>query len=244
MLMNLPESSREFQRLLRLRTYPVGVRLCPAEEELAQGKVPAVKLTLCQMIKGAAHAGWQLACPKDQMGCFTAQLILGFRQQTEKDVEHHVRQFTDDEQVARRMIENKPKLPFGQMAGVLTGPLGEFPPDVLVFVVDALQALGLIEAYTYSTGESLSFVNGVSSAACSYGVVAAYQSGKPNLAIPCVGAKRYGQLQDNELLFTVPLAVAETMLANAQAMEQGGKWPIPIVGGFLSPTIPVNYVLK
>jgi hypothetical protein len=34
------------------------------------------------------------------------------------------------------------------------------------------------------------------------------------------------------------------MLANAQAMERGEKWPIPIVGGFLSPTIPVNYVLK
>lgn len=177
------------------------------------------------------------------MGCFTAQLILGFREQTEKDVEHHVRQFTDDEQVARRMIENKPKLPFGQVAGVLTGPLGEFLPDVVVFVVDALQALGLIEAYTYSTGESLSFVNGVSSAACSYGVVASYQSGKPNLSIPCVGAKRYGQLQDNELLFAVPLAQAEVMLANAQAMEQGGKWPIPIVGGFLSPTTPVSYVL-
>jgi uncharacterized protein (DUF169 family) len=241
---NWTELSPEFQRLLRLRTYPVGVRLCPSEEELTQGRVPAVKLTLCQMIKGAAHASWQLACPREQMGCFTAQLILGFRQQTEKDVEHHMRQFTDDEQVARRMIENKPKLPFGQMAGVLTGPLGGFPPDVVVFVVDALQALGLIEAYTYSTGESLSFVNGVSSAACSYGVVAAYQSGKPNLAIPCVGAKRYGQLQDNELLFTVPLAAAETMLANAQAMERGGKWPIPIVGGFLSPTIPVNYVLK
>jgi len=241
---NLSESSREFQRLLRLRTCPVGVRLCSSEEDLAQGKVPAVKLTLCQMIKGAAHAGWQLACPKDQMGCFTAQLMLGFREQTEEDVEHHVRQFTDNKQVARRMIENKPKLPFGQMAGVLTGPLGGFSPDVVVFVVDALQALGLIEAYTYSTGENLSFVNGVSSAACSYGVIATYQSGRPNLSIPCVGAKRYGQLQDNELLFTVPLAVSEAMLANAQAMEQGGKWPIPIVGGFLSPTIPVNYVLK
>jgi len=34
------------------------------------------------------------------------------------------------------------------------------------------------------------------------------------------------------------------MLVNAQAMEQGGKWPIPIVGGFLSPTIPVSHVLK
>ncbi len=230
------ERAAEFRRLLALKGRPVGVKLCRSEAELAPGKVPQEKLTLCQLVKGAANAGWLLACPAEMMGCFTAQMILGFREPSEKDVKHHARQFTDDVEVARRMVEAKPKLPVGEFKGVLVGPLDTFEPDVVVFIVDASQALGLIEAYTFSRGESLSFLNGVSSAVCSYGVVTAYTTGRPNLSVPCVGAKKYGTFQDHELIFTVPASLLDSLLENALAMERAGKWPLPSVGAFRSPT--------
>ena len=228
--------AQEYKRLLALKATPVGVKLCRSEEELSPGRVPSDKLTLCQLVKGAANGGWLLSCPAEMMGCFTAQMILGFREPSERDVKHHARQFTDDMEVARRMVETKPKLPPGKLRGVLVGPLGAFEPDVAVFIVDAFQALGLIEAHSYSCGETLTFLNGVSSAVCSYGVVTAYTTGKPNLSVPCIGAKRYGTFQDNELIFTVPEALLEPMLENALAMERAGQWPIPLVGAFRSPT--------
>ncbi len=230
------DMASEFRRLLALKSAPVGVKLCRSEAELAPGKVPQEKLTLCQMVKGAAGAGWVIACPAEMMGCFTAQMILGFREPSEKDVKHHVLQFTEDEEVARRMVEAKPKFPVGEFRGVLAGPLGSVEADVAVFIVDAFQALGLIEAYTFSRGESLSFLNGVSSAVCSYGVVTVYTTGKPNLSVPCVGAKRYGTFQDHELVFTMPAALVEPLLENALAMEKAGKWPLPLAGAFRSPT--------
>ena len=242
--MDTQQMNSDLERILRLRTHPVGVRLCEKAEDLARGSVPSAKVSLCQMVKGAAHGGWTLACPKDQMGCFTAQMILGFREAGEKDIEHHQAQFAKDAEIARALMEIKPKLGLGAIEGVLVGPLGDFEPHLLILLVDAHQALGLIEAFAYSRGEALPFTNGVSSAVCSYGVVYVHQTQKPNLTVPCVGSKRYGLMQDYELIFSFPFAVAEEMLENMKEMQATKKFPIPIVSGFLSPTIPVNYLVK
>jgi hypothetical protein len=47
--------------ILRLRQFPVGVKLCQRAEELNDGKIPSEKLTFCQMIKLAGQGKWQLA---------------------------------------------------------------------------------------------------------------------------------------------------------------------------------------
>jgi len=244
MAMDMKQMAVDLEGLLRLSTHPVGVRLCEETKDLSGERIPAAKVSLCQMVKGAAQGGWRLACPKEQMGCFTAQMILGFREPGEKDVEHHQKQFVKDGEVARSLMEIKPKLSVGAIAGVLVGPLGDFEPHLMILLVNAHQALGLIEAFAYSRGEALPFTNGVSSAVCSYGVVYVHQTQKPNLTVPCVGSKRYGLMQDHELIFSFPFAMAKEMLENMKEMQAAKKFPIPIVSGFLSPTVPVNYLLN
>jgi len=237
------ETAEIFQRILRLKSFPVGIKLCQRPEELSKGKIPTEKLSLCQMVKLASQGKWQLSCPKDQMGCFTAQLILGFRPQTEKDVEHHIKQFTDDREIAENILVVKPKFKAGEIEGILVGPLENFEPDIVVLIIDSAQALPLIEAYGSTTGKDLSFRNGTSSALCSYGVVVSHQTQLPNLAIPCVGAKRYGLFQDYELIFTIPSKYLEVIAQALLKLEETNKLHIPIVNGFLSPTKPVNYLL-
>lgn len=236
--------AKELQELLKLKTKPVGVKLCRSPEELTQGTAPSVGVTVCQMVKGAALAGWKLACPPEQMGCFTAQMILGIRPQSEKDTDHHVKQFTESDVVAKRMADVKPKLGVGEITGLLVGPLGEFEPDVVLLIVDSLQAMGVIEARTRLTGEALQFTNGVSSAVCSYSVVGPIQTGQINLAVPCVGARRYAAFQDHELILSLPWAEVATTLDEMRAMERAKKWHVPVVNGYLSPTIPINYLVK
>ena len=58
MAMNVKQISVDLERILRLRTHPVGVRLCEKAEDLTKGNVPSAKVSLCQMVKGAAHGGW------------------------------------------------------------------------------------------------------------------------------------------------------------------------------------------
>ncbi len=238
------EIAEVFKMILALKSYPVGVKFCPNAEELKSGKIPIEKLTFCQMVKLASQGKWQLACPKDQMGCFTAQLIFGFRPQTEKDIEHHMKQFTDNREIAEKIIAVKPKLKLGEIAGIRVGPLENLEPDLVILIVDSGQALPLIEAYATATGKDLLFRNGVSSALCSYGAVVSFQTQQPNLSIPCFGAKRYGLFQDNELIFTIPIERAKIIKEKLLELEKTDRLHLPIVQGYLSPTKPVDYLLK
>lgn len=240
----MTELADVFQRTLRLKSYPVGVKFCSSLDELNNGKVPTEKISFCQMVKLVSQGKWRLSCPKDRMGCFTAQMIFGFRPQSEKDVEYHIKQFTDKREIAESMIACKPKFKVGEIEGILVGYLGDYTADLVVLIVDSAQALPLIEAYVVSTGKDISFRNGVSSALCSYGVVVSYQTGEPNLSIPCVGAKRYGLFQDYELAFTVPFEVAQTLANTLVEFEKTDKLHLPVVSGYLSPIKPFNYLIK
>jgi len=238
------EIAEVFKRTLALKSNPVAVKFCQSSEELKAGTIPSEKLTFCQMVKLAAQGKWQLSCPKDQMGCFTAQLIFGFRPQGEKDVEHHMKQFTDNREIAENVIAVKPKFKLGEIEGILVGPLENFEPNLVILIVDSGQSLPLIEAYGIATGKDLSFRNGVSSALCSYGAVVSYQTKKPNLSIPCIGAKRYGLFQDYELIFTMPFELAKTISNALLELERTNRLHLPIVQAFISPTKPVDYLLK
>lgn len=236
--------ARELQELLKLKSRPVGVKLCRSPEDLEPGTRPSVGVAVCQMVKGAALAGWTLACPLELVGCFTAQMILGARPQSEKDTDHHIKQFVESDAVAKRMADGKPKLGVGEIAGLLAGPLGGFEPDVVLLIVDSLQAMGVIEARARLAGEELQFSNGVSSAVCSYSVVGPIQTGQINLSVPCVGARRYAAFQDHELILSLPWSEVGATLDEMKAMEQAKKWHVPVVNSYLSPTIPINYLVK
>lgn len=240
----IKEVAEIFKRTLCLRLYPVGVKLCKRLDELSSGKIPSEKLTLCQMVKLASQDKWQLSCPKDYMGCRTAQFILGFRLQEEKDIDHHMRQFTGDREIAKNMIAAKPKFKLGEIEGIVVGPLGNFEPDLVILIVDSAQTLPLIEAYAVATGNDLSFRNGVSSALCSYGVVVSYQTQQPNLSIPCFGAKRYGLFQDYELIFTIPFDSAVTISNVLLEFEKTNRLHLPVLNAFISPTKPIDYLLR
>jgi uncharacterized protein (DUF169 family) len=128
---DMKEISQVFERTLRLRLQPVAVKFCRVPDELDPGKVPAEKLAFCQMVRAAAQAGWELHCPKEEMGCFTAQMIFGFREDGEKDVEHHMKQFTDDRGIAERMIASKPRLKPDDIEGLMSWGLWESSPQIL-----------------------------------------------------------------------------------------------------------------
>ncbi|MCM8827452.1 MAG: DUF169 domain-containing protein [Candidatus Omnitrophica bacterium] len=236
--------SDELKRILSLKSYPVAVSFCRSMDELTKGKLPTEKLTFCQMVKLASQGKWKLSCPEDYMGCFTAQMIFGFRAPNEKDLKHHMMQFTDNEEIANKIIAVKPKLKLSEIKGILVGPLEDFEPDFVILILDSAQALVIIEAYGSITGEDFSFRNGTSSALCSYGVVVSYQTNKPNLSVPCVGAKRYGLFQDTELAFILPWESTKKIYQSLLELERTSRVHLPIVNGFLSPTIPVNYILK
>ncbi|MEO0098971.1 MAG: DUF169 domain-containing protein [candidate division WOR-3 bacterium] len=226
------------KEILSLKGHPVGVKFCRTAEELNRGKIPTEKITFCQMVKISSQGGYFFSCPKEQMGCLTAQFIFGFRAVEEVDIEHHQKQFGINRETAERLIAIKPKLRIGEIKGILVAPLGEFEPELVILILDSAQALPMLEVVAAVTGKDFSFRNGISSALCSYGAVVSYQTQEPNLSIPCFGAKRFGLFQDSELVFTLPWTLVEKILPTLEKWRATNQIHLPIVQAYRSPTNP------
>ncbi|MEO0090944.1 MAG: DUF169 domain-containing protein [candidate division WOR-3 bacterium] len=227
----------EFKEILSLKLLPVGVKFLQKEES-TKGEFLAKKLTFCQFVHGASQERCLFKITKENLGCASAQFVFGFREYNEKDIDHHLRQFTFSKESAKKLIEIKPKLPINQFTGLLVGDINSFTPDkpdVVILIIDSAQALPLIEAYTTAYEKDITFCNGVSSAVCSYGVVFAYQTKKPNLTIPCVGAKRYGLFQDHQLVFSLPWEVAQEIKNQLIRFAKSNKLHLPIKQAYYSP---------
>lgn len=238
------EISNTFERILKLKLYPVGVKFCKNDNDLKLGKIPNEKLSFCQMVHLVAQSKWILSCPPDQMGCTIAQVNFGFRKKDESDVQLYLQKLTDKREIAESIINIKPKLHFNEIKGILTGPLDIFEPDVVFLIIDSAQALVIMRAYGFATGKDLTFRTGASSNVCAYGAIISYLTGLPNLTIPCAGAKRNGLFQDSDLIFVASEKDAKIIAGAILEMEKKNYLNFPIIQGYLSPTKPVDYLIK
>ncbi len=223
------------RNILRLKTYPVGLKICEKKEEVQTAEIVSQPYGFCQLVKIVSQTAKTIFLPVDKIGCFTAQMILGTRSPGEKDLEHHRGQFTDDKEIARKLLDSKPKFKQGEVKGFIFGKPEDIECDQVYLIVDSLQALVLLEAYCVAKGEELNFRNGVSSTLCSYGCVYVYRNRNPNLVIPCVGARKYGLFQDVELCFVFPAQDMNSIITVLKEFQNQNRLHLPIAQAYLSP---------
>ncbi|MBS4016315.1 MAG: DUF169 domain-containing protein [Candidatus Latescibacteria bacterium] len=241
---NLSNLSDNFQHILKLKLFPVGVKFCQNEDDLKLGIMPKEKLSFCQTVHLVSQSRWTLSCPPDQMACPIAGLNFGFRKKDQSDIDLYLQKLTHKKEIAESVINIKPKFQYNEIKGIITGPLEKFTPDVIFLIIDSAQALVLMRAYGFATGKYLTFRTGASSNVCAYGGIISYLTQMPNLTIPCAGGKRHGLFQDSDLIFVMPLANAQTIAQAMLEMEQKNYLNFPIIQGYLSPTRPVDYLIK
>jgi len=127
------------------------------------------------------------------------------------------------EELLWRYIEDTPKLP-RKYAAVLYGPLGlmSIKPDIIVLICDPSQAMKLIQAYQYDTGERASLSLGGLFSLCADAVLTPYLKGNINLAIGCEGARGHAGLKDYELSVGFPYKMAEALTEALQTLAKYG----------------------
>lgn len=115
--------------------------------------------------------------------------------------------------------------------------------DVVLLIVDSLQALRLLQAWTYLHPEGLEIKLGSSSLVCSFGAIASYQKKKAVLTLPCIGAKVYGFYQDFELVFAFPYSYYDRIVEGLKETKERGH-KIPYMPRFHLPPEPVDGLVK
>ena len=215
---------------LGLEGWPVGVKLIQHLGEIPKGvKEVDEARRHCEMVQDVRRNGSSFFSPPSKHLCKVAAVSLGLMNPTEELRRHQVHELFQKhhrfktEELLRKYVEGTPKLP-RKYAAVLYGPLGSMPikPDVIVLICDPSQAMKLIQAHQYITGERASFSLGGLFSLCADAVSTPYLKGNINLAIGCEGAREHAGLKDYELSVGFPYEVAEAVTEALQTLAKYG----------------------
>jgi uncharacterized protein (DUF169 family) len=219
----------ELEKRIRLRSFPLAVKLLKGEEDIPQGAERPLRdfgyhIDLCQAYALSRREGKTIAAFKEDMWCFEPTVGYGWAEAPQYFLEGHNRfpQDVKDLEAGRNYASDFPRLEVGKFKGVVSAPLTtvSFEPDLIMIYCDPEQLSLLMLAREYKDGHDL-LCHLSSHAACVYTVVPVIQTGECMVAIPCRG-DRYHAMAGNEMIFSIPTARLEDLLAGLRHVEQSG----------------------
>lgn len=228
------EYGEELEKRLRLKIFPLAVKLLEKEGNIPDGAQRPLRdfgyhLSLCQAFQISRREGTAVAMLKEDMWCFEPVVGYGLGEPPEYFLEGHNR-FPDDVETleaGRHYADEFPRLEVGKYVGVASSPLRRtnFEPDLVMIYCDPAQLSLLLLGRECKEGYNLKCALS-SHAACVYAVVPAIQSGECQVAIPCRGDRYCAMAGDDEIIFTVPKErLADLMSGLGYVESTGSKLP-------------------
>lgn len=221
----------ELERRLRLKTFPVAVKLLENEADIPDGaKRPLADfgyhLSLCQAFQLSRRDGETVAMLIEDNWCFEPVVGYGLVEPPEYFNQGHNRYPRDVAtlEAGRHYAEEFPRLEAGKYIGVVSAPLSatSFEPDLVMVYCDSAQLSLLLLGREYKEGYNLRCALS-SHAACVYAVVPAVQSGECQVAVPCRGDHYSAMAGDEEMILTVPKGRLEDMMAGLRHVASTGS---------------------
>jgi len=243
---------RRMELLLRLKTFPVAFKLLEDAGEIEDNKWirrPTKKFTLCQLITVVRTYDWTVGATADDLVGPGCSGMIGFEEKPEyiKDGSFRSIVWCKTREDARRCEEQMPSIPTGKYNAVLMGPLvyNPFDPDIVLIYGNPAQMIVLINALQFEDYEQFQFFC-VGESACADSIARCYLNNKPSLAIPCYGERRYGHVQDDELVMELPASWMKKAVSGLEELyKRGIRYPISQYGAQADPTpgFPPSYHL-
>jgi uncharacterized protein (DUF169 family) len=240
--------TREMECLLRLRTSPVAYKRLEKVEELE--KIPGVqrlnhKASFCQAPALVRRAGMTIGMTKDDLGERCAR-ICGLAATTEKEVSWEANAFATTwfatVEEARKQMAAYPLVPPGE--AIVLAPLasGKFDPDVILIYGNPAQLMLLMNGLQFKDYERFQFFF-IGEGACADGLAQCYTSGKPALAIPCMGERAFGTVTEDELVLALPPGMMAKAVEGLQSLrDRGIGYPIMYLGPLCDPSVVLTQI--
>lgn len=234
--------TKGIERLLRLKTFPVGLKMLPNEEELIANpwlRRPREKLSLCQLVTIVRTFDWTVGATADDLVTPGCAAVLGLA-----ELPHYVQDGTmrsmvwlktkEDAAACEAVIQ---RIPVGIYRAVMLAPTAydPFEPDIVLLYGNAAQMSLLINAIQFDRYERLTFFS-VGETSCSDVIGRCFVDRVPALSIPCYGERRFGHAADDELAIGLPAEDCERILNNLEILYRRGiRYPISYYGAQVSP---------
>ena len=225
------EYGKELEKRLRLKTYPLALKLLQKGTDIPDGAVRPFEdfgyhLSLCQAFQLSRREGQTIAMLKEDMWCFEPVVGYGLAEPPEAFMQGHNRypQDVSTLEAGSHYAHEFPRLKVGKYVGVVSAPLeaANYEPDLVMIYGDSAQLNLLLLAREYKEGHNLKCALS-SHAACVYAVVPAVQSGKCQVAVPCRGDRYRAMARDDEMIFTVPKQGLEDLMIGLKHVNSTGS---------------------
>lgn len=234
--------SRDMECLLRLKASPVAYKRLEKLAEL--DKIPEVmrldrRATFCQLPAMVRTMGLTVAATRDNFGERCAR-INGLAPTTEKQVAWEAGGFAHgwfaNVEEARKQMAEYPLVPPGE--AVVLAPLasGKFYPDVILIYGNPAQMMLLMNGLQFKDYERFQFFF-IGEGSCADGLAQCYTTGKPALAIPCMGERAFGAVTEDELVMALPPGMMAKAVEGLKALKSRGiGYPIVYLGPLCDPS--------
>jgi dephospho-CoA kinase len=228
---------RRLELLMRLKYFPVGLKMLRNRSELATIpflRRPAHKVTLCQLISQVRSFDWTVGADLDDFLFASCPSILGLTEVPENYRDGTFRSvvWMATKEDGRKVEASIPRLSLGEYEAVAMAPqvYKPFEPDMVLIYANPAQMMLLINSLQFSRYEVMQFYC-VGESSCSDAIARCFNTRKPSLGIPCYGERRYGHVQDEDLVMAVPGDQMEKALQGMEALyRRGVRYPISFAG--------------
>jgi uncharacterized protein (DUF169 family) len=224
----------KLNKYLRLATFPIGVKLLEDKEELkkiSKLKRPEKKLALCQIFSYSRYYGWTMGLTEEENICPLAEIALGFVKPYNIFLEGHffVGRYHENQEAAKKTAEMIPKMPHKKFSAVVSGALEriDYNPDLVIIYGNSAQMLRIIQGALWKEGGRLT-MSTFGDAVCADTISNAYLTGKLQVALPCLGDRRFGLAMDSDLVASIPLRIIDLVIEGLESTHKAGsRYPIP-----------------
>jgi len=243
------EWTRRMERLLRLKTFPVGLKLLEDPAELSANqwiRRPEEKLSLCQLITLVRTFDWTVGGTADDLVTPNCAAILGLAELPKFVADGAMRSkvWLENRQDAAACESVMQRIPFGKYRAFLLAPTAYDPffPDIVIIYANPAQMSLMINAIQYDRFERLIFYS-VGESSCSDVIGRCFVDRVPALSIPCYGERRFGHAADDELAIGLPTEECGRIVKNLETLyKKGIRYPISPYGAQVSPFKALNAV--
>jgi uncharacterized protein (DUF169 family) len=162
--MKWSEWTRKMESLLRLKTFPVGLKLLEKVEELESNqwvRRPRTKVSLCQMITTVRTFDWTVGGTADDLVTPGCASVLGLAELPEFVTSGEMRNIVwlEKREDARQCEAVMQRIPYGKYKAFLLAPTAydPFQPDLVLIYGNPAQMSVLINAIQFDRFERMVF---------------------------------------------------------------------------------------
>ena len=228
----------DLNRLLRLRTTPIGMKMFATVAEMeAIPKIrrPNAVHTTDQIVGQASRNGWTVGITVEDLVGAQCSTVIGLSPRSEEWLsgDRMMGVWYQSPADATAHQQAMDVVPFGKYQAMAVSPLATGrlnPPDICLIYATPAQMILFINGLQWAGYRKLEWgCVGESSCADSWG--RALATGEPSLSIPCFAERRYGGVMEDELLMAIPPGYLPKVIAGLEALSANGlRYPIAPYG--------------